>query len=1353
MDTETAQKKKQPKKKSVARRIVKGVLWFLGGLLVFVLVAVLTLPLWINPVATSLANALVPKYTGTAFNLERVNLNPYTGKLLISGVKLANPEGYAVPDAFTLGTISAEVEVSSLLSDTIHVREVTVDALSASWVFDAGGTNNIDRIIATVNEKLGPKKEKKEEPSEKKVVVDKVTVKNVRAFVGTSVFDLESLTLTDFGKDTPAKLTISGVRLTNPPGFETENAFSLGSFAIGVETGDLGNLPIKVHDIVIDSPYASYVFDEKDVDNFTRMLEPLLAKGGAAEETPKDAGTEKKDEKKPAASAGSPVTLDRLEVRNLKVQVCKGRFELASLVVTDFGKPTKAQVRLEGAKLVNPDGFKQPNAFSLGSLSVALETSDLSKKPMTLQGITLKSLYAGYVFNDAGASNIDVMFKPLMGGGKKDGEKSEVSVADTEDAKAEESDKGGLPVVIDKVLLEDVRADIGSGQFELKSLNLADFGKDTPMKLEISGVKLTNPPGFETENAFSLGSLAIGMDMRDLGKLPIKIHDIEIDSPYASYVFDEKNVDNFTRMLEPLLPKGGAAEEKPKDTGMAQVEKKPAASAGSPVTVDRLAVRNLKAQVCKGRFELASLEVTDFGKPTNTVVRLAGAKLVNPDGFKQPDAFSLGSLSVALETSDLSKKPMTLHDITLKSLYAGYVFNDAGASNIDVLFKPLMGGGKKDGGKGEAAVADTAEDAKAEESGKGGLPVVIDKVVLEDVRADVGSGQFELKSLNLSDLGKDAPTKLEISGVKLANPPGFEAENAFSLGSLAIGMDLRDLGKTPIKIHDIVIDSPYASYVFDEKNVDNFTRMLEPLLATSGAAEKKAEDAGTEKKDEKKPAASAGSPVTLDRLEVKNLKAQVCKGRFELASLVVTDFGKPTNAVVRLEGAKLANPDGFVATNAFSLGSLSVSLETADLSKKPMVLHDIVVDSPYASYIFDEKNVDNFTRMLEPLLAKDGEAKDKPKEKNEAKKDEQVKVESSGAPVTLDRLEVKNLKSHVCNGRFELASLVVTDFGKPTNAVVRLEGAKLANPEGFSGPDAFSLKSLSIGMETADLSKKPMVFHDIIVDSPYAGVFINGDWDLNFKVLFKPLMGDEKKNEKEQKVAADQKKDEKKKDEDGPRVVIDKLDISGTKIQFDSPIPVLKGSIPIPLPTFTDIGKDSKDGATVEDVGEKVLAEAKALVGPVGGILEKIVRNPSGNMKELLDIDAVKMLGDAKAFLAAGTTNVLGNAKDFVSVGATNVLGSAKDFVSGGATNVLGSAKDFVSGGATNVLGGAKGFIGGFLPGGDKKDDANKKDDRQPEGKEIRERKKEDEEPGVQGKPPEEAKGFLDKINPLNLLK
>ena len=228
----------QPTKKPLARRILKWVLWSVAGLLAFVILAVLTLPLWINPVATSLANMLVPKYTGTAFNVERVNLNPYTGKLLISGVKLANPEGYSEKDAFALGSLSADVEVSTLLSDTIHVREITIDSPFASYVFDATGVNNFARIMEAVNKKLGPKKEEKEK-GETKVVIDKITVRNVRAAVGNGMFELESLTLADFGKETPAQIELSGVRLVNPEGFPEPNAVTVKSISIGMETADL----------------------------------------------------------------------------------------------------------------------------------------------------------------------------------------------------------------------------------------------------------------------------------------------------------------------------------------------------------------------------------------------------------------------------------------------------------------------------------------------------------------------------------------------------------------------------------------------------------------------------------------------------------------------------------------------------------------------------------------------------------------------------------------------------------------------------------------------------------------------------------------------------------------------------------------------------------------------------------------------------------------------------------------------------------------------------------------------------------------------------------------------------------
>ena len=326
----------QPKKKLPARRLLKGLLWFMGGLLAFVVIALLTLPLWINPVGTSLAGAIVPSFTGTAFNLERLSLNPYTGKLLVSGVRLANPEGYAETNAFTLGSLSVDVEVSSLLSDTIHVREVTVDAPFASYVLDAQGSNNIERIIAAVNEKLGPKKEKKEK-SETKVVVDKLTVKNVRAVIGAGAFELASLVVTDFGT-TNALVKLEEMKLVNPDGFPEPNAFSLKSLSIGVETADLKKKPIVFHDIIVDSTYAGLVYNDAGESNLDVILKPFKGDEKKEEKKEEVASDEKKDEKEDDTPH---VMIDKLDISGTKLQYRKLTIPIPLPTFNDIGKDSK----------------------------------------------------------------------------------------------------------------------------------------------------------------------------------------------------------------------------------------------------------------------------------------------------------------------------------------------------------------------------------------------------------------------------------------------------------------------------------------------------------------------------------------------------------------------------------------------------------------------------------------------------------------------------------------------------------------------------------------------------------------------------------------------------------------------------------------------------------------------------------------------------------------------------------------------------------------------------------------------------------------------------------------------------
>ena len=76
------------------KKSVKWLLIITGWLLAIVLVAVLTLPLWIGPVAVRVANRVVPGITKTHFQIGDFALNPYTGRMRVSDLQLWNPERF-----------------------------------------------------------------------------------------------------------------------------------------------------------------------------------------------------------------------------------------------------------------------------------------------------------------------------------------------------------------------------------------------------------------------------------------------------------------------------------------------------------------------------------------------------------------------------------------------------------------------------------------------------------------------------------------------------------------------------------------------------------------------------------------------------------------------------------------------------------------------------------------------------------------------------------------------------------------------------------------------------------------------------------------------------------------------------------------------------------------------------------------------------------------------------------------------------------------------------------------------------------------------------------------------------------
>ena len=194
-------------------KLLKCFLWCCVATLVAVVLVVATIPLWISPVSTGMANSVVPKITGTKFHIERFYVNPWTGAVRIKNVKLSNPEGFGESPAFSMTSLTLDLALTELFSNKLHVKELLIEDPFASY-YSHDGVNNIDAILANVNQALGVKEEKEEaekEPEEKKekpqmkVIIDHIRISGTKVKLMESdmmpPLPIMTIDLTDIGKE------------------------------------------------------------------------------------------------------------------------------------------------------------------------------------------------------------------------------------------------------------------------------------------------------------------------------------------------------------------------------------------------------------------------------------------------------------------------------------------------------------------------------------------------------------------------------------------------------------------------------------------------------------------------------------------------------------------------------------------------------------------------------------------------------------------------------------------------------------------------------------------------------------------------------------------------------------------------------------------------------------------------------------------------------------------------------------------------------------------------------------------------------------------------------------------------
>ena len=153
------------KKKKKKLLIISGSI--VGGMLILLIIFMFS----IGAIVKASVNGILPKITGTPCSIGMCTFNPIMGKVTMKNFIIGNPEGYAHPNAFKMGTLVIDVGMTSLFADKIVIEAIIIDGMEVDFEVKMTETNlsvikgNVDEFCKEDEVKVKEEKEeKKEEP-------------------------------------------------------------------------------------------------------------------------------------------------------------------------------------------------------------------------------------------------------------------------------------------------------------------------------------------------------------------------------------------------------------------------------------------------------------------------------------------------------------------------------------------------------------------------------------------------------------------------------------------------------------------------------------------------------------------------------------------------------------------------------------------------------------------------------------------------------------------------------------------------------------------------------------------------------------------------------------------------------------------------------------------------------------------------------------------------------------------------------------------------------------------------------------------------------------------------------------
>ena len=179
-----------------------------------------------------------------------------------------------------------------------------------------------------------------------------------------------------------------------------------------------------------------------------------------------------------------------------------------------------------------------------------------------------------------------------------------------------------------------------------------------------------------------------------------------------------------------------------------------------------------------------------------------------------------------------------------------------------------------------------------------------------------------------------------------------------------------------------------------------------------------------------------------------------------------------------------------------------------------------------------------------------------------------------------------------------------------------ISGLSIANPDGFSGGNAFQMDKIKLAIELGSIGKQPLVINELEIKSPVVKLDVNADGSSNLQTLMDNMENNSAKADEE---AVEHQPDDQK--GEPMRMSFGRLSITGVTVQVN-----VAGQAPetvvIPDIQKHDLGKDG--GLTPAQLGSIIVGDIisgslqHALEKKLSEKIEETTKGFIGNLKKKL---------------------------------------------------------------------------------------------------------------------------------------